>query len=59
MKKVGILTCSNTTQDLGCSSFKCLESVYSNGGEFKRHEEHAAILAEHYSLKKIMFLVSF
>lgn len=40
MKKVGILTCSNTTQDLGCSSFKCLESIYSNGGEFKQHEEH-------------------
>ncbi len=38
MRKVGILTCSNTTQDLGCSSFKCLEDVYRNGGEFKRHE---------------------
>ncbi len=40
MKKVGILTCGNTTQDLGCSSFKCLEDVYRNGGEFKRHEPY-------------------
>ena len=39
MKKVGILTCSNTTQDLGCSSFKCLEDINRNGGEFKRHEK--------------------
>ena len=38
MKKIGILTCSNTTQDLGCSSFKCLDAVYRNDGEFKRHE---------------------
>ncbi len=38
MKKVGILTCSNTTQDLGCSSFKCLEDVYASGGEFKGYE---------------------
>lgn len=38
MKKIGILTCTNTTQDLGCSSFKCLEDIYQNGGEFKRYE---------------------
>ncbi|MCG8636047.1 MAG: CGGC domain-containing protein [Desulfobacterales bacterium] len=38
MKKIGILTCSNTTQDLGCSSFKCLEDIYAGGGEFKRYE---------------------
>ena len=38
MKIIGILTCSNTTQDLGCSSFKCLEDVNRNGGEFIRHQ---------------------
>ncbi|MCG8614899.1 MAG: CGGC domain-containing protein [Desulfobacterales bacterium] len=39
MKRIGILTCTNTTQDLGCSSFKCLEDVYGSGGEFKRYKE--------------------
>lgn len=39
MKKIGILTCGNTTQTLGCSSFKCLEDVYGGGGEFRRYEE--------------------
>ncbi|MBA4369551.1 MAG: CGGC domain-containing protein [Desulfobacterium sp.] len=38
MKKIGILTCSNTTQDLGCSSFKCLDAIYENSGDFKKHE---------------------
>lgn len=37
MKKIGILTCSNTTQDLGCSSFKCLEELHKNEGKFKRY----------------------
>ena len=39
MKNIGILTCSNTTQDLGCSASKCLGAVYRNEDEFKRHED--------------------
>ena len=39
MKKVAILTCSNATQDLGCSSSKCLKAVYRNEGECKRYED--------------------
>jgi predicted metal-binding protein len=40
MVRIGILTCTNTTQDVGCSSFKCLEGVYDSVGEFERHKEN-------------------
>jgi len=40
MARIGILTCSNSTQDVGCSSFKCLEDIYKNGGEFERYKEN-------------------
>ena len=39
MARIGILTCSNTTQDAGCSSFMCLKGVNENTGEFSRHAD--------------------
>jgi predicted metal-binding protein len=35
MARIGILTCSNVTQDLGCSSVNCLAEVKKRGGEFE------------------------
>ena len=39
MAGIGILTCSNTTQDSGCSSFMCLQGVNENSGEFARYND--------------------
>ena len=39
MARIGILTCSNTTQDVACSSFGCLKDVNNNTGEFERYRE--------------------
>ena len=38
MARIGILTCSNTTQDAGCSSFMCLKGINENTGEFARYQ---------------------
>lgn len=35
MSRIGILTCSNVTQDLGCSSINCLADFKKRGGEFE------------------------
>jgi predicted metal-binding protein len=34
MPKIGILTCSNATQDLGCSSASCLADFRKRNGSF-------------------------
>jgi predicted metal-binding protein len=34
MSKIGILTCSNATQDLGCSSVACLSDLRKRKGTF-------------------------
>lgn len=34
MAKIGILTCSNATQDLGCSSASCLADLRKRRGSF-------------------------
>ncbi len=34
MAKIGILTCSNATQDLGCSSVSCLSDFRKRKGSF-------------------------
>ncbi len=34
MPRIGILTCSNTTQDLGCSSVSCLADLRKRRGSF-------------------------
>ena len=39
MTDIGILTCSNTTQDIGCSSFGCLNAAYEGGGTFAQYPE--------------------
>ena len=42
MARIGILTCSNTTQDAGCSSFMCLKSINENTGEFARYRNQGS-----------------
>jgi len=37
MGKIGILTCSNATQDLGCSSVSCLADLRKRKGAFAEH----------------------
>ena len=39
MAKIGILTCSNATQDLGCSSVSCLASLRRREGAFEVYEQ--------------------
>ncbi len=38
MKKIGILTCSNTTQDLNCSYMECLKDFNQRGGTFQAYD---------------------
>ena len=39
MAKIGILTCSNATQDLGCSSASCLSDFRKRKGTFSEYPE--------------------
>jgi len=39
MAKIGILTCSNATQDLGCSSASCLSDFRKRKGAFAEYPE--------------------
>ncbi|MEW6600617.1 MAG: CGGC domain-containing protein [Nitrospirota bacterium] len=39
MARIGILTCSNTTQDLGCSSSSCLADLRKRRGAFEEYPE--------------------
>lgn len=38
MKKIGIMTCSNVTQDVACSSFLCLKALNESNGVFACHK---------------------
>lgn len=37
MARIGIITCSNMTNDLACSSFRCLEDSHAGTGTFARY----------------------
>lgn len=37
MSRIGILTCSNATGELGCSSVSCLRDLRKREGEFSRY----------------------
>ena len=39
MAKIGILTCSNATQDLGCSSVSCLSDFRKRKGAFANYPQ--------------------
>lgn len=39
MTRVGILTCSNATGELGCSSVSCLRDLRKREGEFARYRD--------------------
>lgn len=38
MARIGILTCSNATQDLGCSSVSCLHDMRKHKGAFEQYD---------------------
>ena len=40
MAKIGILTCSNATQDLGCSSVSCLADFRKRKGTFSDYPDN-------------------
>lgn len=40
MARIGILTCSNATQDLGCSSVSCLADLRKRKGTFAKYPEN-------------------
>jgi len=39
MARIGILTCSNATQELGCSSVSCLADFRKRRGTFSEYPE--------------------
>jgi len=39
MTKIGILTCANLTQDMGCCSYMCLNELNSLTGPFARYAD--------------------
>jgi predicted metal-binding protein len=39
MARIGILTCSNATQDLGCSSVSCLADFRKRKGAFSKYPQ--------------------
>jgi predicted metal-binding protein len=41
MARIGILTCSNATQDLGCSSYLCFQDLNEGAGEFARYAQRS------------------
>lgn len=43
MAKIGILTCSNATQDLGCSSVSCLANFRKRQGTFGDYPDDEAL----------------
>lgn len=43
MARIGILTCSNATQDLGCSSASCLSDLRKRKGHFADYPAEQAL----------------
>ena len=44
MARIGILTCSNATQDLGCSSVSCLADFRKRKGAFSCYPEEEKLI---------------
>lgn len=46
MSRIGVLTCSNATQELGCSSVSCLADFRKRKGSFDQypHEEKLTLV---------------
>lgn len=43
MARIGILTCSNATQDLGCSSASCLSAFRKRSGAFSAYSKDESL----------------
>ncbi len=39
MARIGILSCSNATQDMGCSSVSCLRDMRNRKGAFEKYKK--------------------
>ncbi|KHK00815.1 CGGC domain-containing protein [Desulfovibrio sp. TomC] len=44
MTDIGILTCSNTTQDVGCSTFGCLRAASEGTGHFAGYADGVRVV---------------
>ena len=44
MARIGIMTCSNITQDLGCPASVCLKAVRTKGGMFARYNDNIDLM---------------
>lgn len=44
MTDIGILTCSNTTQDVGCSAFGCLKAAHEKAGPFAAYPDGVRVM---------------
>jgi len=44
MARIGILTCNNATQDLGCSSVSCLADFRKRKGAFGEYDENETLV---------------
>jgi predicted metal-binding protein len=44
LAKIGILTCSNATQDLGCSSVSCLADFRKRKGKFAEYPDDEKLI---------------
>jgi len=43
MPRIGILTCSNATQELGCSSASCLADLRKKRGSFSQYKDEGPL----------------
>jgi len=43
-KRIGIMTCSNITQDLGCAAPICLKGLRARGGKFARYDDDVELV---------------
>lgn len=44
MTRIGILTCSNITRDLGCPASICLKDLRAKGGKFDRYDDSVELV---------------
>lgn len=43
MAKIGLITCQNSTQAMGCSSILCLKDMREESGEFSRYSDDGGV----------------
>jgi|GEM_PF-187315 predicted metal-binding protein len=43
-RKIGIITCSNITQELGCAATRCFKALYAKDGKFARYGDNVELV---------------